>query len=101
MRPGPVNGVAAAVKLTLKCLAQRHQMLTTEIAMLDRDLDRLVLTVAPALCALKGVGTDVAGAVLVAVGDNPERLRSEGAFANLCGVAPLVPRPGRSEAAFA
>jgi hypothetical protein len=34
--------------------------------MLDRDLDRLVLTAAPALCALQGVGTDVAGAVVVA-----------------------------------
>jgi transposase len=96
LRPGPVTSVAAAVKLTLKCLAQRHQMLTTEIAMLDRDLDRLVLTAAPALCALKGVGTDVAGAVLVAVGDNPERLRSEGAFANLCGVAPLPASSGKT-----
>jgi transposase len=38
MRPGPVTTVAAAVKLTLKCLAQHHQMLTTEIAVLDRDL---------------------------------------------------------------
>jgi transposase len=96
LRPGPVISVAAAVKLTLKCLAQRHQMLTTEMAMLDRDLDRLVLTAAPALCALKGVGTDVAGAVLVAVGDNPERLRSEGAFANLCGVAPLPASSGKT-----
>jgi transposase len=42
---------------------------------LDRDLDRLVAAAAPTLCALKGVGTDVAGAVLVAAGDNPERLR--------------------------
>ena len=96
LRPGPVTSVAAAVKLTLKCLAQRHQMLTTEMAMLDRDLDRLVLTVAPELCALKGVGTDVAGAVLVAVGDNPERLRSEGAFANLCSVAPLPASSGKT-----
>lgn len=35
-------------------------------SVLDRDLDRLVTAAAPALCALKGVGTDVAGAVLVA-----------------------------------
>jgi transposase len=96
LRPGPVTSVAAAVKLTLKCLAQRHQMLTTEMAMLDRDLDRLVLTAAPALCALKGIGTDVAGAVLVAAGDNPERLRSESAFANLCGVAPLPASSGKT-----
>jgi transposase len=81
MRPGPVTTVAAAVKLALRGLAQRHQLLTTELATLDGDLDRLVRAVAPTLCALTGVGTDVAGAVLVAAGDNPQRLRSEGAFA--------------------
>ena len=36
-----------------------------------------------------GVGTDTAGAVLVAAGDNPQRLHSEAAFAHLCGVAPI------------
>ena len=36
-----------------------------------------------------GVGTDTAGALLVSAGDNPERLRSEAAFAHLCGVAPI------------
>jgi transposase len=95
LRPGPVTTPVAAVKLALRCLAQRHQLLTTELAVLDRDLDRLVAAAAPALCALKGVGTDVAGAVLVAAGDNPERLRSEGAFANLCGVAPLPASSGK------
>jgi transposase len=34
--------------------------------------------------------------VLVAVGDNPERLRSEGAFANLCGVALLPASSGKT-----
>ena len=82
--------------MALKCLAQRHQLLTAELATLDRDLDRLVAAAAPTLCALKGVGTDVAGAVLVAAGDNPERLRSEGAFANLCDVAPLPASSGKT-----
>jgi transposase len=95
LRPGPVTTPVAAVKLALRCLAQRHHLLTTELAVLDRDLERLVAAAAPALCALKGVGTDVAGAVLVAAGDNPERLRSEGAFANLCGVAPLPASSGK------
>jgi Transposase IS116/IS110/IS902 family len=51
---------------------------------------------APTLCALKGVGTDVAAVVLVAAGDNPARLRSEGEFANLCGVAPLPASSGKT-----
>jgi transposase len=100
LRPGPVttpvNTPVAAVKLALRCLAQRHQLLAAELATLDRDLDRLVAAAAPTLCALKGVGTDVAGAVLVAAGDHPERLRSEGAFANLCGVAPLPASSGKT-----
>jgi len=96
LRPGPVITPAAAVKLGLKCLAQRHQLLSAEVVTLDRDLARLVAAAAPALCALKGVGIDVAGAVLVAAGDHPERLRSEGAFANLCGVAPLPASSGKT-----
>ncbi len=44
---------------------------------------------APDLVASRGVGTDTAGALLVAAGDNPQPLRSEAAFAHLCGVAPI------------
>ena len=44
---------------------------------------------APALVACFGVGTDTAGALLVSAGDNPQRLRSEAAFAHHCGVAPI------------
>jgi transposase len=35
------------------------------------------------------VGIDTAGPLLVAVGDNPERLASEASFAALCGVSPV------------
>jgi transposase len=38
----------------------------------------------------------VAGALLVAAGDNPERLRSEASFAQLCGVAPLPASSGKT-----
>jgi transposase len=43
-----------------------------------------------------GVGYDVAAKLLVAAGDNPDRLRSEAAFANLCGVAPLEASSGKT-----
>jgi transposase len=33
--------------------------------------------------------------LLVAAGDNPERLRSEAAFAHLCGVAPIPASSGK------
>jgi transposase len=63
---------------------------------LDRELGRLTLEAAPALCGLTGVGPDVAGALLVAAGDNPERLRSDAAFASLCGVSPVPASSGKT-----
>jgi len=95
-RPGPLLDPAAATKLALRHLARRHAALSTEIAELDRALAQVVSEAAPGLLALPGVGTDVAGALLVAAGDNPERLSSEGAFARLCGVAPLPASSGKT-----
>ena len=43
------------------------------------------------------MGTDVASALLVTAGDNPERLRDEAAFAHLCGVSPLDASSGKQE----
>ena len=43
-----------------------------------------------------GVGPDVAGQLLVTAGQNPDRLRSEAAFAMLCGAAPLPASSGRT-----
>ena len=82
--------------LPLKSLAGRYQQLSAKIATLDGQLAQLVATAAPALLAVKGVGPETAGALLVAAGDNPDRLRSEGAFARLCGVAPLPASSGRT-----
>jgi transposase len=43
-----------------------------------------------------GVDTDTAASLLVAVGDNPERLKSEASFARLCGVAPVPASSGKT-----
>jgi transposase len=51
---------------------------------------------APALLAVKGVGTGTAAVLLAAAGDNPDRLRSEAAFAHLCGVAPIPASSGKT-----
>ncbi len=96
MRPGLIISPTAAVKLALRGLAQRHQLLTDQIEILDGELGRLTVEAAPKLTALRGVGPDVAGALLVAAGDNPERLRSEAAFARLCGAAPLPASSGKT-----
>jgi len=55
-----------------------------------------VTAAAPRLLALPGVGIEVAGQILTTAGDNPDRLRSEAAFAHLCGVAPIPASSGRT-----
>ena len=51
----------------------------------------------PSSSRVIGVGTDIASALLVAAGDNPERLRNEATFAHLCGVAPIDASSGKHE----
>ncbi|MDQ1076715.1 MULTISPECIES: IS110 family transposase [Microbacterium] len=80
----------------LRSLARRHQYLTGEIADLDQTLEQLVTATNPALAATKGIGPVTAGQLLVTAGDNPERLRSEAAFAALCGVSPIPASSGKT-----
>jgi transposase len=85
-----------AAKVALRSLARRHAALSDEIAELDALIEPLVATINPALLDLNGVGADVAGQLLVTAGQNTERLRSEAAFAMLCGVAPIPASSGKT-----
>ena len=87
---------AVATTHALRVLARRHQQLSVEIEELDALIGPLVTAINPTLIGLSGVGTDVAGQLLVTAGDNPQRLRSEAAFAMLCGAAPLPASSGRT-----
>ena len=77
-------------------LAGRYTTLSVEIKILDRDLMDLTKLACPDLIEKFGVGPDTAGALLCAVGDNPDRLLSEPAFAMLCGVAPISASSGKT-----
>lgn len=88
---------AEAAKHALRTLAARHAQLTVEITGLDAHLTTLVKRINPALLELTGVGVDVAGQLLVTAGGNPDRVRSEAAFAMLCGVAPLPASSGKTQ----
>jgi transposase len=88
---------ATAGRIALRVLALRHQRLTAEITELDELIAPLIEQINPALLKLTGVGPDVAGQLLVTAGENAGRLRSEAAFAMLCGVAPLPASSGRTD----
>lgn len=81
--------------LTLRLLAQRWCALSDELRALDGMLKRLTRKAAPSLLARFGVGPQTAATLLMAAGDNPDRLRNEAALAALCGVSPLQASSGK------
>ena len=97
LRPGATpSDVEEATKFALRSMARRYQHLSEEIGKLDEQLNRVVSELAPELVAVEGIGTDTAASLLIAVGDNPERLKSEAAFAHLCGAAPIPASSGKT-----
>jgi len=86
-----------AAKCALWHLARRWQNLSEEITNLDRQLDELTAATAPTLVALNGAGTQTASVLLVAAGDNPDRLNSPASFVALCGASPLDASSGRQQ----
>ncbi len=87
--------VSSATKLALRTLGRRVLDLDAQLATIDDALAELITATAPDLLALHGVGVDTAAILLVAAGDNPERIRSEAAWAHLCGVAPIPASSGK------
>ena len=96
-RPAGRTDVASANRLALKTLARRIRELDDEIRMLDDRLAPLVAETAPDMIERVGVGTDTAGALLVAAGENSSRIRNERSFARLCGAAPLDASSGKQQ----
>ena len=95
-RPGDLATPTGAAKYSLRLLAHRHGQLTSELEGVNTELLRLTAETAPALMELFGVGPDTAATLMVTAGGNPERLRSESAFAALCGVNPIPASSGRT-----
>src|SRR5207247_9497540 len=83
LRPGERVSPLAASKLALRHLARRCQLLEAEIRSLDAQLAHLVAAASPQFSEAFAIGADTAGALLVAAGDKPDRIRSEDAFSML------------------
>ncbi len=94
-RPGAREGASASTQRALRSLARRWQQLDGEVDELEHELHALVKIAAPRLLAEPGVGPDTAGKLLVIASDNVERLRSDAAFAALCGVSPIEASSGK------
>ena len=52
------------------------------------------MTAAPTLREAFGIGPDSAAEMMIVAGDNPARVRSEAAFAKLCGACPIPASTG-------
>jgi len=89
--------VLYTTQVTMRGLARRIQSFNAEIKGLDTVLTELVNNTAPLLVGLYGVGTDTAATLLVAAGDNPDRLHSERSWAHLCGVCPIPAGSGKTD----
>jgi transposase len=91
----PQDATSAAA-YTLRLLARRILTLTEEIRELEHQITTAITSHTPQLLTRRGVGPDNAAALLIAAGDNPDRLRSEASFAALCGVSPLEASSGKT-----
>ena len=97
LRPRPgTDPVGHAIKTAAVTLARRVQAINAEISALDTHIETLVKATAPGLLEVYGVGADTAAILLAAAGDNAARIRSEAAWAQLCGVAPIPAGSGKT-----
>ena len=94
LRPGEIIDPTASVKHSLRALAARWRTLAAEIGDHDEALDTLTRRAAPTLREVFGIGPDSAAEMMIVAGDNPTRIRSDAAFAKLCGACPIPASSG-------
>jgi transposase len=91
------DDLTAITKLALRELAIHVRDLEAQIARLEQRRRTLVAATAPQLLAVHGVGPDTATALLLAAGDNPQRLSSDRSFAALLGASPIKASSGKTD----
>lgn len=89
LRPRALETPDDALRHSLRSLARRWQQLDTEAKELSDMIEQLVTRTAPQLLEQFGIGVDTAAEILIVARDNPERIRSEAAFAKLAGISPV------------
>jgi transposase len=84
-------------RVALRSLSRRYLALDDEAAELESRIKDLTETTAPDLVAVLGISHLTAATILAAVGDNPDRIRGEAAFAKLAGVCPIPAGSGQTD----
>ena len=90
------NAPDTAMRHVLGSLARRWQLLHAEVLEHSKHLKIQTKRVAPKLIAIVGIGLDNAAELLVTAGDNTDRIRSEAAFAKMCGACPIPAGSGKT-----
>ena len=93
---GDMSDPNVAMHHALSHLAQRWLDLHEEIRVHSTQLKVLTNAAAPEMLKRFGVGFDTAAEMLITAGDNADRIRSEAAFAKLCGVCPIPAGSGKT-----
>jgi transposase len=88
--------VEQQTRFALRELARRIEFLEAHCTRLEARISELVIAYCPALIGLSCVGPHSAAQLLAAAGDNPQRVRSEAAFAKLCGACPMPASSGKT-----
>lgn len=87
---------ATAMHHALGSLARRWLLLHEEVKDHSRQLKELTKLVAPQLVGAVGIGYDIAAEMLTTAGGNGNRVRSEAAFAKMCGACPIPAGSGKT-----
>lgn len=91
---GDILDPTASAMHSLRALARRWLTLAAEIRTHDDVLDAITQLAAPTLREAFGIGADSAAEMMIVAGDNPTRVRSDAAFAKLCGACPIPASSG-------
>jgi transposase len=85
------------MKATLRSMAIGYQTLDEEVRQLESQLEELTSTTDALMRSRFGVEHDTGAALLLAAGDNTERLRSKASLSMLCGASPLPAFSGQTK----
>ena len=91
-----LGDAGTAMRHVLGTLARRWLTLHEEIKIHSRHLKARTKAVAPQMVAAYGIGPDIAAELLIAAGDNTDRIRSDAAYAKLCGSCPIPASSGKT-----